>query len=106
MDLQVLLHSEKNTTLRIIKELENFGPNSEKILRQLPMRVKLLEHREASGQVNKIDISPPAVERKILVIFIVIKINIITLPYASQIISDVFPAPLCWGTVVCKGDTP
>lgn len=34
------------------------------------------------------------------------KHNTITLPYASRITSDVFPAPLCWGTVVCRGDTP
>lgn len=71
------------------------------------MRVKILEHEEASRQVKKIDISPPAVEKKsVVVMFIVIKINIITLPYASRIVSDVFPAPPCLGTVVCRGDTP
>lgn len=97
------------------------------------MRAKILEHGEASRQVKKIDISPPAVEKKsVVVMFLVIKINIITLPYASRIclclclhkhnisdlhniitlpyasriVSDVFPAPLCLGTVVCRGDTP
>jgi len=41
-----------------------------KILKQTPMRVKILEHREASRQVEKIDISPPPLEKKSVVVIV------------------------------------
>ena len=92
MDLQVLLHSEKKTHVKNYyqrageKEFLNANRRLEvdlndslglilvqtqkKNLKQPPMRVKILELREASGQMKKRDISPPAGEKKRVVIIV------------------------------------